>query len=97
MTLRSDQEEGPTSAQKDAEERTRAILDRLQEAFVEVDSAGLVTDWNLQAETLFGWPRSEALGRDVSQVLIPARNRDVYEQGMRGFFSGSVMMIGSSA
>ena len=32
---------------------------------------GIITDWNAQAVNIFGWEREEALGRRVSETVIP--------------------------
>ncbi len=41
------------------------------EAFVEVDSDGVVLEWNPQAEEEFGWARHEVIGRPVTETLLP--------------------------
>src|SRR6266404_6120074 len=64
------------------EERTRAILDLAFDAFVEVDSESLITAWNSAAESTFGWPRSEVIGKPC-RMLVPPRRRDAYEQDVR--------------
>src|SRR5439155_22883423 len=46
---------------RQAEERFRRILDGAHEAFVGMDAAGAIIDWNQQAEATFGWTRAEAL------------------------------------
>ena len=42
------------------------------EAYVEVDAAGVVTEWNPQAERVFGWRRDEVVGRGVDETMLPA-------------------------
>src|SRR5258708_15380030 len=64
------------------EERTRAILELAFDAFVEVDSEGLITAWNSAAESSFGWPRSEVIGQPC-RMIVPPRRRDTYEQDLR--------------
>jgi PAS domain S-box-containing protein len=61
-------------------ERTRLILDTAYDAFVGVDSEGRIIDWNPQAEAVFGWPREEALGRQVAETIIPPQFRQVYRR-----------------
>jgi two-component system, sensor histidine kinase and response regulator len=46
----------------------RAIL---WDAFIEVDSEGRVTDWNSQAQSIFGYSFAEIQGRSF-QLLVPA-------------------------
>ena len=55
--------------------RFRHLLDLARDAFVETDAEAVVTEWNRQAELLFGWPRAEVLGRRVTDFLVPERHR----------------------
>ncbi len=48
----------------------RAILEVAWDAFVEVDSESSITDWNSQAQTLFGYSFAEIQGRSF-QLLVP--------------------------
>jgi len=57
------------------EERMQTIIDTSFNAFVRVDENGCVVEWNPAAETLFGWSRDEALGRDFSSILIARPSR----------------------
>jgi two-component system sensor histidine kinase/response regulator len=70
-----------------SERRHHQILESALDAFVEMDSSGLITDWNAQAEATFGWLRSEAIGRVLSQVIIPERFREGHAQGLRHFLA----------
>ncbi len=40
---------------REAEERTRVLVDASHDAVVTMDARGRVTGWNAQAEVLFGW------------------------------------------
>jgi len=66
-----------------SEQRTRAILENAQEAFVSITEDGTITEWNPQAEVTFGWTRAEALGRQVGDLIIPARMRGAHAAGLR--------------
>jgi len=48
-------------------------LDLSRDAFIETDGNGVLTEWNRQAEALFGWARHEVIGRNVAEFLIPPR------------------------
>lgn len=61
------------------ERRTRKILDTAHEAFLVMDEAGAIIEWNPGAERMFGWPRHEILGRSWEATLIPGEVRDVLE------------------
>lgn len=60
----------------EATRRHHQIIETALDAFVELDSTGVITDWNAQAEATFGWTRSEAIGQQFSELVIPERNRD---------------------
>jgi len=66
-----------------SEKRSRQILETSFDAFVEMDSNGRIIDWNVQAEKILGWPRAEVLGRILSETVIPAHQRDLYEEEVR--------------
>ncbi|HXQ62778.1 MAG TPA: EAL domain-containing protein [Acidimicrobiales bacterium] len=53
--------------------RLKHLLDLARDAFVETDADAVLTEWNRQAELLFGWSRDEVLGRPVSEFLVPER------------------------
>jgi PAS domain S-box-containing protein len=68
-----------------SQERNRAIVDTALDGVITIDSTGIVTDWNAQATAIFGWSREEALGRALSETIIPEQDRQAYEQGIREF------------
>jgi diguanylate cyclase (GGDEF)-like protein/PAS domain S-box-containing protein len=53
--------------------RIQHLLDLSRDAFVETDAGAVLTEWNRQAELLFGWSRDEVLGRPVTEFLVPER------------------------
>ncbi|WP_460830837.1 sensor domain-containing protein [Lysobacter humi (ex Lee et al. 2017)] len=77
-------------ALRDNELRMRSILENSHDAFVASDEAGRVVEWNRAAEAIFGWRRSEALGRSMSELIIPPALREAHERGMARFITGSV-------
>ena len=74
--------------QRQSEARTRSIIDTASDAFVAIDAAGIVIDWNRQAEATFGWLRQEAIGARLSSMILPAQHLLAHEQGLKGFASG---------
>jgi PAS domain S-box-containing protein len=68
-----------------SQERNRAIVDTALDGVITIDSTGIVTDWNAQATAIFGWSREEALGRALSETIIPERDRQAHEEGLREF------------
>jgi diguanylate cyclase (GGDEF)-like protein/PAS domain S-box-containing protein len=67
------------------ERRTRTIIESAHDAFVASSADGRITDWNRQAEEMFGWTRQEALGQKLEQLIIPQRYRDAHLAGMDHF------------
>src|SRR5215469_6951367 len=54
----------------EADFRMRAeLLDLASEAIIVRDMDGLIRFWNAGAETLYGWSRQEALGKDLHTLL----------------------------
>ncbi|MBF0459733.1 MAG: PAS domain S-box protein [Nitrospirae bacterium] len=45
----------------------------ISDAFVMMDSTGVIVLWNDTAEAIFGFTRAEALGRKLHELVIPER------------------------
>ena len=72
---------------RESEAHTRRIVEMALDGFVGMDAAGLITEWNVQAEQMFGWSRQEAIGRLLSDTIIPAPHREAHERGLRHFLA----------
>ena len=48
---------------------------------------GLIAEWNHQAEITFGWPRAEAVGRVLSETIIPPQFREAHIGGVARFLA----------
>jgi PAS domain S-box-containing protein len=70
-----------------SEAHTRRIVELALDGFIGMDAAGVIIDWNIQAEQMFGWSRQEAIGRLLSTTIIPAQYREAHEQGLRHFLA----------
>src|SRR5262249_27379465 len=49
--------------------RHRQIIETSLDAFIAMDAAGAITDWNAQAERTFGWSRAEAIGQILADLV----------------------------
>jgi diguanylate cyclase (GGDEF)-like protein/PAS domain S-box-containing protein len=79
----------------ESDERTRRILDNTNEAYVAMDTEGRVTAWNSAAETMFGYRREHAIGREVAELIIPPDMRDAHRAGLDRFlFTGEGPVVG---
>ena len=70
---------------RQSEANTRSIVELALDGFIGIDAEGIITDWNFQAEEIFGWSRHEAIGRLLSATIIPPQYREAHEQGLRRF------------
>jgi PAS domain S-box-containing protein len=70
-----------------SEARTRLVLETVHDAFIAMDEAGTITEWNREAEQTFGWSRTEAIGRTVAETIIPPRLRAAHREGLRRFLA----------
>ena len=55
-----------------------------------MDGSGVIVEWQPAAETLFGWTRSDAVGRRLSALMIPEHQREAHEHGLKRFLSAGV-------
>jgi PAS domain S-box-containing protein len=70
-----------------SEAHTRRIVEMALDGFIGMDDAGMIIDWNVQAEQIFGWSRQEAIGRFLSATIIPPQYREAHERGLRHFLA----------
>jgi PAS domain S-box-containing protein len=66
------------------QQRMQVILKHSNDAFVALDHAGRVTDWNERAEKTFGWTSEEASGKELTALLVPEEQRDAVRALLNG-------------
>jgi PAS domain S-box-containing protein len=54
-----------------SEVRTRLVLDTAPDAFITLDSNGVIMSWNAAADRLFGWTAIEAIGKTMRALIVP--------------------------
>ncbi len=73
----------------------RSVSDSALDAVIMMDPEGRVAHWNPAAEQMFGYTRKEIIGRNVHDLLAPARYRDRIVRGLSEFFrSGQGPVVG---
>ncbi|MGH2557014.1 MAG: PAS domain S-box protein, partial [Actinomycetota bacterium] len=65
------------------------LLDQVQAAVTTTDLTGAITHWNRGAETLFGWTKEEALGRDFRELFISPSDAEVANEIRDAVLTGS--------
>ena len=71
-----------------SQERIRAILDSAHDAFVGVDQAGAIMEWNPRAGEMFGWTEAEAAGRPLDETIVVEAQRSQMRQLTEGCLGG---------
>jgi PAS domain S-box-containing protein len=64
------------------------VLDAARDAVITTDDRGTIVELNRAAERVFGFTRSEALGRRVGDLLVPEPQRAAYEAVLRRIAAG---------
>ncbi len=70
---------------RESEQLAHGIINTALDAFVQMDENGTICDWNSQAEKIFGWSRSEALGRKIGELIVPEIHRVAHKKGLEHF------------
>src|SRR5262249_6922319 len=76
-----------TRSVRESESRMRAVLNSALSAVVIIDSNGKVADWNPRAEEMFGWKRSEIVGSELAETIIPPRHREAHRRGIQHYMT----------
>ncbi|SAL60593.1 PAS/PAC sensor hybrid histidine kinase [Caballeronia terrestris] len=78
----------------DALRRRRTVLENAHVAFVSMDEAGMIVDWNNAAVNLFGWRAQDAVGKELAALMVPERFRDAHRAGLTRYLAtGEARMI----
>jgi PAS domain S-box-containing protein len=69
----------------ESEQLARNIIETALDAFVQTNEAGTIINWNSQAEKIFGWPRDDILGKDLTSLIFVGADRDEIKTGLQRF------------
>ncbi|MDO7596134.1 MAG: EAL domain-containing protein [Pseudomonadota bacterium] len=78
------------TANKSCLAHTKLLLDASLDAIVSMDQSGMVTDWNFQAEKIFGYSQKQAIGHELATLIIPPAFRIAHRNGMARFFKNRI-------
>ena len=80
---------------RESEARTSAIMESSLDAVVAMDHEGLVVEFNQAAERTFGRSREDVLGRELAELIIPARLRERHRAGLARYLeTGEGPLVG---
>ncbi|MDI1451320.1 PAS domain-containing protein [Polyangium sp. 6x1] len=73
---------------RDGSARFRSLVGAIGNVIVIVDEDGRISDWNGEAERIYGYSRDEALGKDYVETFLPPEVRAVIRADMRKVLAG---------
>jgi PAS domain S-box-containing protein len=77
----------------DATQRLQAMLASANDAVVTIDERSSIVDWNAAAERMFGWSRAEAVGRTLTDLIVPSAFRQPHQEGMERFLRDGTAQV----
>ncbi|MES2981677.1 MAG: PAS domain S-box protein [Verrucomicrobiota bacterium] len=80
-------------ALRQSEATNRAVMETALDCIIGMDHEGRITDFNPAAERTFGYEKSEVLGLDLSETIIPPELRKPHCDGMRRYLSGGAARV----
>jgi PAS domain S-box-containing protein len=72
-------------ALRESEQLSHTIIETAADAFVEIDSCGLIIEWNRQAEDTFGWSSDEVRGHSLIEIIFPPEHRESHLENISNF------------
>ena len=64
-----------------------AVIEAALDCIIMMDQEGLIVEFNPAAELVFGYTREEAVGAQLSDLIIPANLRDAHHIGLKHYLS----------
>ena len=79
----------------ESEIQKRMIIETALDAIITIDETSRIIEWNAQAESIFGWKKEEAMGKSLSDLVIPEEYRVKHLAGLKQFLEhGKKKIIG---
>lgn len=67
------------------ERQAAQVLENALDAYVAIDTTDRIVEWNRQAATMFGWSAHEAIGRRLTDSIIPPDLRSRHSAALESF------------
>ncbi len=72
---------------RESDARMRAILETALDCVITMDHTGKILEFNPAAERTFGYARSEAVGRELGELIVPPSLRDRHRRGLAHYLA----------
>ncbi len=72
--------------QRNSEQKLRLVIDTALDAVITMNQKGEITEWNKNAERIFGYTYEEVIGNELSGYIIPEEYREAHKAGMKRYF-----------
>ncbi len=79
--------EGHLAALESSEARSTAVLESALDAIIIMDGEGLISEFNPAAQRIFGMTRDAAVGRKLSDAIIPPDLREAHQRGLANYLA----------
>ncbi|MYM54578.1 response regulator [Rhodobacteraceae bacterium GS-10] len=77
----------------EAGQRTRAVISTALDAVIVTDAKGIIEEFNNAAVEIFGYSHAEAIGRNVSDLIVPDQYIDSHDRAMKRIDDGGPFHI----
>jgi len=67
------------------EQQASQIIENALDAYIAIDLNDRIVEWNRQAAALFGWSAREAIGRKLTDTIVPPDLRQRHNEAIAGF------------
>lgn len=69
------------------------LIDKAMDAWIVSDEANAILLWSRHAETLFGWSADEAIGRLLTELIIPPEHVEAHERGVQRYLQTGTLQV----
>lgn len=76
-----------------AEQDRDRVLAAATDAYIAMDPAGVVREWNAAAERIFGYAVEEAVGQELARLIVPEDQREAHSAALRRVTAGGVTAL----
>ncbi len=75
---------------RDLGQRMRLMIESARDAIITIDVSSHIVDWNSAATEMFGWSRDEAIGSELTELIVPTQHRASHHNGLKRFLAHGV-------